>query len=72
MKCDSAENDEIEIGNGRLIRCRKQSTAFQVLPQEGLKNENIEFIIGMPLNQVSLHSLYYFPFCKCAELYVSL
>uniref|UniRef100_A0A8L8K7S8 KOW domain-containing protein n=1 Tax=Heligmosomoides polygyrus TaxID=6339 RepID=A0A8L8K7S8_HELPZ len=52
VKCDSAENDEIEIGNGRLIRCRKQSTAFQVLPQEGLKNENIEFIIGMPLNQV--------------------
>ncbi|PIO64758.1 hypothetical protein TELCIR_13602 [Teladorsagia circumcincta] len=31
---------------------RAKSILAKVLPQEGLKNENIEFILGMPLNQV--------------------
>ncbi|KAK6052748.1 hypothetical protein COOONC_09748 [Cooperia oncophora] len=32
---------------------RQDPLTFEVLPQEGLKNENIEFILGMPLNQAS-------------------
>ncbi|ETN85749.1 hypothetical protein NECAME_06262 [Necator americanus] len=31
---------------------RQDPLTFEVLPQEGLKNENVEFILGMPLNQV--------------------
>ncbi|KAE9419469.1 hypothetical protein Angca_006659, partial [Angiostrongylus cantonensis] len=31
---------------------RQEPLVFEVLPQEGLKNEGVEFILGMPLNQV--------------------
>uniref|UniRef100_A0A1I7WS19 Pecanex-like protein n=1 Tax=Heterorhabditis bacteriophora TaxID=37862 RepID=A0A1I7WS19_HETBA len=31
---------------------RQDPLEFQVVPEMGLKNENVEFILGMPLNQV--------------------